>query len=145
MSLLGINHHLSFTDFSSLSSVLGNKTPLLVVLLLYKEDKNNTYLAQQTQWVCWNRENKRHGWRTLHIFIDLSLDAETRKWPSWEKLTLRTDAVWPFSTDDSPWLVGEKKQNPRHKTQLYWTDWNPIKPKVNTLASYANENQCIQL
>lgn len=128
--------------FSFLSSALKNKNPLLGVLLLCKEDKN-TYLAQRTQWECSNRLNRRCWCRTLHIFIDLSLDAETMKWPSCEKLTLRTDAVWPFSTDDSPWLGENKKANTNthtNKTQNTLTvNWvyNPI--KLTHSESYPNE------
>lgn len=62
------------------------------------------YLAQRTQLVCWLRELTKHWRWTLHTLTDLSSEAVTSLWPSWEKATLRTAAVWALNTVDSPFL-----------------------------------------
>lgn len=51
----------------------------------------------------------KHCRWTLHTLTDLSSDAVTSLWPSWEKATLRTAAVWALNTVDSPFLWDAQK------------------------------------
>lgn len=68
-----------------------------------------TYLAQRTQFMCWLSENKNFCLWTVHTLIVLSSEAVTKDWPSLEKWTLLTVAVWALNTVDSPLLYRRKE------------------------------------
>ena len=63
-----------------------------------------TYLAQRTQCVCRYKEYKKRWRYMFHTLIDLSSEAVARNWPSAEKSTLRTGAVWALNSEDFPLL-----------------------------------------
>lgn len=78
---------------------------------LQQEKKNRnltvkpcTYLAQRTQCVCRYKEYKKRWRYMFHTLIDLSSEAVARNWPSAEKSTLRTGAVWALNSEDFPLL-----------------------------------------
>lgn len=66
--------------------------------------KLHTYLAQRTQCVCRYKEYKKRWRNMFHTLIDLSSEAVARNWPSAEKSTLRTGAVWALNSEDFPLL-----------------------------------------
>ena len=68
-----------------------------------------TYLAQRTQFMCWLSENRNFCLWTVHTLTVLSSEAVTKDWPSLEKLTLLTVAVWALNTVDSPLLYRRKE------------------------------------
>lgn len=68
-----------------------------------------TYLAQRTQFMCWLSENKNFCLWTIHTLTVLSSEAVTKDWPSLEKWTLLTVAVWALNTVDSPLLYRRKQ------------------------------------
>lgn len=75
------------------------------------------YLAQRTQLVCWLSEERKHWRGTLQTFTVLSSDAVANLWPSREKWTLRTAAVWALNTLDSPLLQRAKHRGADFKNK----------------------------
>lgn len=66
--------------------------------------ESHTHLAQRTQLMCWLSENRNFCLWTVHTLTVLSSEAVTKDWPSLEKWTLLTVAVWALNTVDSPLL-----------------------------------------
>lgn len=76
-------------------------------------------MAQRTQLMCWLREN-RNFWRWVdHTLTVLSSEAVTRDWPSLQKWTLLTVAVWARNTVDSPLLWGRHPESWREGLQAH--------------------------
>lgn len=100
------NVHLTYIFFG----IFYKKHPGFTKPLNNKITHKLSYLAQRTQFVCRLREKRNFLLSTPHTFTVLSSEAVTSRWPSLEKWTLRTLAVWALNTVDSPFLWSKKQK-----------------------------------
>lgn len=104
-----------------------------IKLLLSYRRKKDTYLAQRTQFMCWLNENKNFCLWTAQTLTVLSSEAVTMDWPSLEKWTLLTVAVWALNAVDSPLLKLREKNFVNTKMQREQQNRRPRSCILNSL------------